>query len=67
MTTNPPVNDGESPVHRLDEFVAIPRVAGLALSADGSRLVTSVSTLDAGITLSSSSTPTARCSNDDTK
>lgn len=47
MTTNPPVNDGESPFHRLDEFVAIPRVAGLALSADGSRLVTSVSTLDA--------------------
>jgi dipeptidyl aminopeptidase/acylaminoacyl peptidase len=36
-----------SPFHRLADFVALPRLAGLALSADGSRLVTSVATLDA--------------------
>lgn len=47
MTTNPPATGGASPFHRLDEFVAIPRVAGLALSTDGSRLVTSVATRDA--------------------
>jgi dipeptidyl aminopeptidase/acylaminoacyl peptidase len=36
-----------SPFHRLADFVALPRLGGLALSPDGSRLVTSVSTLDA--------------------
>ena len=36
-----------SPFHRLADFVAIPRVAGLALSADGTRLAVSVATLDA--------------------
>lgn len=32
--------------HDLDAFVALPRLAGLRLSPDGTRLVTSVSTLD---------------------
>ena len=36
-----------SPFHRLSDFVALPRLGGLALSPDGSRLVTSVATLDA--------------------
>ncbi|GAB4079821.1 S9 family peptidase [Modestobacter muralis] len=36
-----------SPFHRLADFVALPRLGGLALSPDGSRLVTSVATLDA--------------------
>jgi dipeptidyl aminopeptidase/acylaminoacyl peptidase len=36
-----------SPFHRLPDFVALPRLGGLALSPDGSRLVTSVATLDA--------------------
>ena len=36
-----------SPFHRLADFLAIPRVGGLALSADGTRLAVSVSTLDA--------------------
>jgi dipeptidyl aminopeptidase/acylaminoacyl peptidase len=36
-----------SPFHRLADFVALPRLAGLALSPDGTRLVTSVATLDA--------------------
>jgi dipeptidyl aminopeptidase/acylaminoacyl peptidase len=36
-----------SPFHRLTDFVAIPRLGGLALSPDGTRLVTSVQTLDA--------------------
>jgi dipeptidyl aminopeptidase/acylaminoacyl peptidase len=36
-----------SPFHRLADFVALPRLSGLALSADGTRLVTAVSTLDA--------------------
>ncbi|MCZ2830649.1 S9 family peptidase [Modestobacter sp. VKM Ac-2986] len=39
--TTPP-----SPFHRLADFVALPRLGGLALSPDGSRLVTSVATLD---------------------
>jgi dipeptidyl aminopeptidase/acylaminoacyl peptidase len=34
------------PFHDLDAFVGLPRVAGLRLSPDGSRLVTAVSTLD---------------------
>jgi len=36
-----------SPFHRMADFVALPRLGGLALSPDGSRLVTAVSTLDA--------------------
>jgi len=36
-----------SPFHRLTDFVALPRLGGLALSPDGTRLVTSVATLDA--------------------
>lgn len=34
-----------TPFHDLSQYVAIPRLAGLAVSPDGSRLVTSVSTL----------------------
>jgi dipeptidyl aminopeptidase/acylaminoacyl peptidase len=36
-----------TPFHDLDEYVDLPRGAGLVLSPDGTRLVTSVSTLDA--------------------
>jgi len=36
-----------SPFSDLDEFLALPRVAGLAVSADGSRAVTGVSELNA--------------------
>ncbi|MCW2582059.1 MAG: Dipeptidyl aminopeptidase/acylaminoacyl peptidase [Klenkia sp.] len=36
-----------TPFHRLADFVALPRLGGLALSPDGSRLVTSVATLAA--------------------
>ena len=35
-----------TPFHRLADFVALPRLGGLALSPDGTRLVTSVTTLD---------------------
>jgi dipeptidyl aminopeptidase/acylaminoacyl peptidase len=35
-----------SPFHRLSDFIALPRLGGLALSPDGRRLVTSVATLD---------------------
>ena len=38
---------GETAFHDLDDYVAIPRLSGLVLSADGTRLVTSVATLDA--------------------
>ena len=36
-----------TPFHDLDAYVAIPRLSGLVLSPDGSRLVTAVATLDA--------------------
>lgn len=36
-----------TPFHDLDEYIALPRLGGLALSPDGSRLVTTVSSLDA--------------------
>jgi len=36
-----------SPFHRVADFIALPRLGGLALSPDGTRLVTSVATLDA--------------------
>ncbi len=35
-----------TPFHDLDEYVALPRLSGLVLSPDGSRLVTPVSTLN---------------------
>ncbi len=35
-----------TPFHDLDAYVALPRASGLALSRDGSRLVTTVQTLD---------------------
>jgi len=35
-----------TPFHDLDEYVRLPRMSGLALSPDGSRLVTQVSTLN---------------------
>ncbi len=35
-----------TPFDNLDDYVALPRVSGLALSADGSRLVTTVAELD---------------------
>jgi len=41
------VTDAASPFHDLDAYVAIPRVSGLKLSPDGTRLVTAVATLDA--------------------
>src|SRR6478735_7744075 len=35
-----------TPFHDLDQYVAIPRLSGLVLSPDGTRLVTAVATLD---------------------
>ncbi|MFB9955569.1 S9 family peptidase [Cellulomonas denverensis] len=35
-----------TPFHDLDDYIALPRLSGLRLSPDGTRLVTSVSTLD---------------------
>ncbi|MDV3128244.1 prolyl oligopeptidase family serine peptidase [Mycobacterium sp. 21AC1] len=35
-----------TPFHDLDEYLALPRVAGLAVSPDGSRLVTTISSLN---------------------
>jgi dipeptidyl aminopeptidase/acylaminoacyl peptidase len=35
-----------TPFHDLDEYVRLPRISGLVLSPDGSRLVTQVSTLN---------------------
>ncbi len=37
--------DGGTPFGRLADVMAAPRLSGLALSADGTRLVTSVATL----------------------
>ena len=42
----PGPDSGGSPFHDLDRYLAIPRVGGLALSPDGTRLVTTVQTLD---------------------
>lgn len=42
MTSTP-----DTPFHDLDAFTALPRVAGLTLSPDGARLVTTVATRDA--------------------
>ncbi|NMR20037.1 alpha/beta fold hydrolase [Cellulomonas fimi] len=41
MTPAPP-----TPFHDLESYIALPRLSGLTLSRDGSRLVTSVATLD---------------------
>ncbi|SRX83018.1 dipeptidyl aminopeptidase/acylaminoacyl peptidase [Isoptericola variabilis 225] [Mycolicibacterium parafortuitum] len=35
-----------TPFHNLDEFLSLPRVSGLAVSPDGSRVVTTVAALD---------------------
>ncbi|MHC6591385.1 S9 family peptidase [Arthrobacter sp. C152] len=45
---NPAIPDEQppTPFHDLDHYLSIPRVSGLALSPDGSRLVTTVSTLN---------------------
>ena len=40
----PAVN--QTPFHDLDAYIALARISGLRLSPDGSRLITSVSTLD---------------------
>ncbi|WP_369803698.1 TolB family protein, partial [Mycobacterium sp. NAZ190054] len=37
---------GPTPFHDLDAFLALPRVAGLAVSPDGSRVVTTIARLD---------------------
>jgi dipeptidyl aminopeptidase/acylaminoacyl peptidase len=44
--TEPGKPSPPTPFHDLDHYVAIPRVGGLALSRDGSRLVTTVQTLN---------------------
>ncbi len=44
--TQTPGEHPETPFHDLDHYLAIPRVGGLALSPDGTRLVTTVATLD---------------------
>jgi dipeptidyl aminopeptidase/acylaminoacyl peptidase len=49
MATDNPAILGEqpdTPFHDLDHYLAIPRVSGLALSPDGRRLITTVSTLN---------------------
>lgn len=49
MTSEPAPNTTalpETPFHDLDHFIAIPRLGGLVLSPDGSRLVTTVATLN---------------------
>ncbi|MFE6968563.1 prolyl oligopeptidase family serine peptidase [Isoptericola sp. NPDC057653] len=40
-------NVAPTPFHDLDRYVELPRVGGLSLSPDGTRLVTTVQTLDA--------------------
>lgn len=42
-----PSEKPDTPFHDLDHYLAIPRVSGLALSPDGTRLVTTVATLNA--------------------
>jgi hypothetical protein len=50
MTASASPNPHATPLHDLDDFLALPRVAGLAVSPDGSRVVTTVTELDAGKT-----------------
>ena len=45
-TSDSAADASPTPFHDLDAYVALGRAAGLALSPDGSRLVTSVSSLD---------------------
>jgi len=40
-------DDAPTPFHDLDRYLELPRLGGLALSPDGTRLVTTVQTLDA--------------------
>jgi dipeptidyl aminopeptidase/acylaminoacyl peptidase len=47
VAPEPPAGSPSSPFLSLSDFVAIPRLGALALSADGSRLAVSVQTLDA--------------------
>nr|WP_257998262.1 alpha/beta fold hydrolase [Zhihengliuella halotolerans] len=44
--THPKHSFQNSPFHDLDAFIALPRLGGLALSDDGTRLVTTMSSLD---------------------
>lgn len=46
-TTDTPTDSPPTPFHDLDAYVALWRTTGLALSPDGTRLVTSVASLDA--------------------
>jgi dipeptidyl aminopeptidase/acylaminoacyl peptidase len=46
QTQSGPEEAPETPFHHLDHYVAIPRLSGLVLSPDGSRLVTTVATLN---------------------
>ncbi|MCZ2860133.1 S9 family peptidase [Blastococcus sp. VKM Ac-2987] len=44
--SDPSAGPAPTPFHRLADFVALPRIGGLALSPDGSRLAVSLHTLD---------------------
>ncbi|WP_298455479.1 prolyl oligopeptidase family serine peptidase [uncultured Cellulomonas sp.] len=46
MTSQTTPAEPPTPFHDLERYIALPRVGGLALSPDGTRLVTSVATLD---------------------
>ncbi|QCP06863.1 S9 family peptidase [Micrococcus luteus] len=46
-TADTPAPTPATPFHDLDAFTALPRVSGLTLSPDGTRLVTTVATRDA--------------------
>ena len=46
MTDSGAPQEKPSPFHDLEAYIALPRVGGLLLSPDGTRLVTSVATLD---------------------
>ena len=41
-----PDDGAPAPFHDLEHYMALPRLSGLAMSPDGSRLVTTVATLD---------------------
>lgn len=46
MSTTPDAAPPPTPFHDLDAFIGLPRTDGLALSPDGTRLVTAVATLN---------------------
>ncbi|WP_448062584.1 S9 family peptidase [Cellulomonas hominis] len=46
MTHDAPAPDAPTSFHDLQAYIGLPRVSGLKLSSDGTRLVTAVSTLD---------------------